>query len=416
MSAEHNSSSRFSPVRREVCGLLPYDRPTPRLGREDSLNRHRTAGLIGVNSHAIYDHEGNIGRVKDVMGGQVLDFGDRTMLFSYIQPGADGSIEYRFEPEALDTIEGAWIQPISPWGEMSVMSINFGGKDGVPPAFVDLPRHILERVVHHEARVLEKLQKDGRPVMWGENNSFGLDGEGLRTLFDPHQQMFRFSEVNKDLSADEIQDSRSRQLWDEGVSHITGESVVEVINDAVLPYYRNGHAQADAMGYVISLPGYRPADMGNIEFIDKLWRPLSHINHSALKQAHAEVFESDLDDIIHFVEGLRGKGYIDTSDRQRYSQYFDPTPQHAGESYRRVKLRELQQNGELRQPAGWTGGIYFTDEGGLVVVTFGFLKRSTGPVESAMVGLERPQAPIPVEEMTRKKQEAVTVFEYSFAA
>lgn len=379
-----------------------------RLHQRESLNR--LLDLYGMlpNALAAYTEDREIVRVETAEDGQSLIRGGERIVFDSAHRDLEGRLILdTFNDVAANTLRGLYTIPVNPWGDLDIIHIDLGAE--APLSMVDLPEEISKMTFRHQARILEYMQRFGDPVYWGVNNSAGtLDGKGLMSVLYPHAHMSRFGLEMRDHSATEIRQTRAEAVWDDGISQRAGERIANDLNRFVLPQYKKGEAIADPMGFTITIPGFGPADLGNPDFINKFWRPLSHLMHGEMRAIHQQYFASDLDRIIRFVQA----GHYTGINEEEYAALFaklDPLPGTPDSK----KMAELDKDGLLRRPVGWAGGIQFNGNDACVAGTIGVTNVGFGPIEGFGIELSRPNVPLSVDEMRDKTREYKEIMDYA---
>lgn len=385
---------RFQSPVQEICPRQAFGADAGgRLGTIDSFHKDRVVQFMLPNALAVYKKTGELGSVQTDGRKQSLVFPteNKTIAFDTTIPSSDGRLSLAsFNPEAVSDIDGGLIAPVSGWGSrFDVMHMYWG--DDVPPSIVDIPEHLSRIARRQQASILSDRMTEG-PVYWGANYYGGtVVAKGGQSVFAPHEHMWQFGSALDGQTPGVIKAIRSEQIWDEGVSQTIGTYTAGILQEHVLPkYWETASTQADPLGLTISLPGFSPQKIAEPEFIDNFWRPLSHIIHENLRHAHRNIFKSELNDVIDYVKAARRNPQAFNIDE--YNNFFTPNTEPTDDPTI-LKLRQLDADGILRHPPGWSGGIQFRPEGAFVAIAFGTINESIGPVECMGVTLKRPKEP-----------------------
>jgi hypothetical protein len=265
-------------------------------------------------------------------------------------------------------------------------------------SLVDIPPQIRNPLMVDTAKLLKQFQTDFNVAYWGANNSMGgLEPiPGLMSLMDPHWPIGAYADPTIAAHTPEnIIDLRNSQDWDSGLSWIIGDRIAYTLRQDILPsYWPTGvdGVQSDALGLHFSLPFFSPDQFADPQFIDQLWRPLSHTIHFHLCKLHAEVFESDLTQVVRFVTEIPCSGCYNPDD---YHAFFKPKSNgHTSHSHEATHLRKLIEQGRHRPGFGWAATTKIFPDSTFFAITLGFGAWPTGPIEGLGLTLTRPADPL----------------------
>jgi hypothetical protein len=383
---------------------------TKRLYQKDTLKRHKVLQEMLINSIFAYDETGEIWWVSEdnyhnLYITSQLNNNKRLIATTRSLSPTLAKVE-DFDYEAADNLRGLYTVPVGSWGdEFDIMSLDLGKE--APPAFNDLPPTILNLNLQIQSQLIKKLLTLGDPVYIGINNSAGcLNGEGLMSVLYPHLHTWKFGHEFADLTPEKIKAIRQQVRWDDRLSLLAAQSIVDFLkNDSLASYWPQAQIEADKMGFTINLPGFTPDQLTQPSFVNA-WHGLSLIIHAHLKYYHQAMFESDLDEVINFVRQAHFQAELDEN---AYQQFFRPKQNSDGQVVDQLKL--LEQAQQLRYAYGWAGGIQFRSDGAFVGVIFGFFNGKMGPVEGMGVQLERLSAPLSPELMAQKAKFYQQIFQ-----
>jgi hypothetical protein len=299
----------------------------------------------------------------------------------------------------LKEIHGAYVVPVSPWGNLDIMHIHFNGSNKNIPALTDIPQNLLSKNVATQRKIIELFGENGHNVFWGVNNSAGcIKGEGLMSVLFPHSHIWRFDDQIGHLNSDDVKKARDSQKWDSQLSMTFADRIGQLLAFNILPeFWPDNFVRFDPMGLTVDLRGFTPDDFNN-DFIE-FWRKLSLTIHWGLRNMHSQIFDSDLDEIIDYVLQRDLNGF----NEDYYKQFFTLKPD-APQDNITSRMAALSQQNQLRLPPGWAATLMFTEQETLLAVTFGFLNIPMGPVEGLGIRLERPPNPEPAETMKIKRR------------
>lgn len=410
--------------------------PTDRLRQRDTLVPEKVITNLLSNSIAFLDTKGNIHRIyteeneegvvqyykkKTSDGEKEVVLNRAAKVDGTVQPGAI-TFDARRDIDALVTV------PKSPYGPEHVMICDVKGGD--PQTIVDLPNptEAQRDKLAITAQLLEAMMDDGEPVYVGNNVSPAcLDGISLQSVLYPHLHLWKFSKELNFLTIDHIRNVRKMQRWDNGISRAIGEGFKDAFADKILPTYqaetgKEAEIEVDPMGVTIELPGVRPDDFANEEFVDTMVVPLYKIMDEQIASLHRTLFKSEYKNVVDFINRERKTGEITQGAEKDYNRLFELKDPEPGEPDHITQLRQLELDGKLRHPLGWAIGWQFRKVEGEYVATVAITpvpfneKGPAGTVEGFGVTLDRKETADDTSSEDRKIYEGLREKAFALAA
>ncbi len=359
--------------------IFPTGFTSEKVTPTESIERARKAKLSLLNNAvAVHDREGTVaGLVTESVENRVTQYlvtDEGVTKFRETTTAADGRKKETVDETLFNSIDGAWIVPVSTYGPHHMMYMYFKEDvDGLP----NLPDYAKNLYLKQQVNMLQHLQKlneegveDGeqRDVKMGINRSYSVKDGGLRSIYRLHVHSWR---NGHNYSPEQALDLRDKQEgYDGGVSAYLGQEMAYDLRAPASEYWDTAEVFADNMGTTIWLPGFTPEHLLDNKkgktIIDGLLQPIDVETDRQLDRVHRTAFHSERQDVIRYMQGACAQGVFSDVIFQKYFEHSRESEVNENYITNPTVLRriyDLRDRGLLRMPAGSAMGIEFIPEG-----------------------------------------------------
>lgn len=302
--------------------------------------------------------------------------------------------------ENLHTGRGVIVNPIARWFKGAVMWMSVADRPAMSLDSVPDEEQKMVWELHADALDIAQLDNPGLPVMMGACNSAGGLDKPMSVLA-AHTQFGALPEQFRNLQISDVVTWRSEQHGD-GVSQFIGVEMGDIYRRVIPSFgYSIDSVGHDNLGSYVVLDGVTPLDIAEERF-SKLWKILSLAEHSFLKEYHAKLYGSDLDEVISMVQvDARAAGGLDkTAYAEKFVERMPDDEDIESDPIRRLRaLKHHSRYGNmLRQTFGWSGNLLFIGNKLLITQNPALIKQlDAGAMEN--IGIKPDRVPNPVDKI-----------------